>query len=136
MVFGPYWWVFWIGQVAIGLLLPAILLVPRWGTRSFNFGLAGFLIAIGYATTKQNVVLPGLAVPDFRALPEAFVHQRLSVVYFPSLTEWLLAIGVIAAAALLFLIAIETLWFLAERRGQAVVAPATRLDPLKEGRLT
>lgn len=135
VVFGPYWWVFWIVQVAIGLLVPAALLVPGWGMKPFNFGLGGLLIAIGYAATKQNVVLPGLAIPDFRALPEAFVHPRLSVVYFPSLTEWLLAIGVIAAAALVFLIAIEMLWLLHDRRERPTVASTTGLEPLKEGRL-
>ena len=136
IIFGPYWWVFWIVQVVIGLLLPAFLLMPRWGVRPVNFGLGGLLIAIGYAGTKQNLVLPGLAVPDFRALPEAFVHQRLSVVYFPSLTEWLVAIGVIAVAALLFLIAMEVLWFLSEQKEQSVNAPTTRLGTLKEGRAT
>jgi protein NrfD len=112
MVFGLYWWVFWIVQLLIGLLIPVALLVSRWGFRSFNFGLAGLLIGIGYAGTKQNLVLPGLAVPDFRALPEAFVHDRLSVVYFPSLVEWFVAIGAIGAAALLFVLAIEYLPFL------------------------
>ncbi len=136
MVFGPYWWVFWIIQIVLGLLIPAVLLVPRWGLKPFNFGLAGLLIAIGYAATKQNIVLPGLAVPDFRALPSAFVHQRLSVIYFPSLMEWLLAIGVVAAGALLFLIAIEILWFLRERREKAEVRLNSQLEPVQEGRLT
>jgi molybdopterin-containing oxidoreductase family membrane subunit len=136
MVFGQYWWVFWIIQVLVGLVLPAILLVPRWGLRPFNLGLAGLLIAVGYAGTKQNIVLPGLAVPDFRALPEAFVHGRLSVVYFPSVTEWLLAIGVIAGAALVFLLAIETLWRLRERREQLHTSPAADWELLKEGRVT
>jgi protein NrfD len=112
VAFGSYWWVFWIVQLLIGLLLPVLLLVPRWGLQSFNFGLAGLLIGIGYAGTKQNLVLPGLAVPDFRALPEAFVHNRLSVDYFPSFVEWLVAIGAIGAAALLFVLAIEYLPFL------------------------
>jgi molybdopterin-containing oxidoreductase family membrane subunit len=112
VAFGSYWWVFWIVQLLIGLLLPAVLLVPRWGVKSVNFGLAGLFIGIGYAGTKQNLVLPGLAVPDFRALPEAFVHNRLSVDYFPSFVEWLVAIGAIGAAALLFVLAIEYLPFL------------------------
>jgi molybdopterin-containing oxidoreductase family membrane subunit len=136
MVFGQYWWVFWIIQVLVGLVLPAILLVPRWGLRPFNLGLAGLLIAVGYAGTKQNIVLPGLAVPDFRALPEAFVHGRLSVVYFPSVTEWLLAIGVMAGAALVFLLAIETLWRLRERKEYLHASPAADWELLKEGRVT
>lgn len=112
MVFGPYWWVFWILQLGMGLVLPAALLASRLGRREIWLGLAGLLIAIGSAGTKQNVVLPGLAIPDFRTLPEAFVHPRLSVTYFPSATEWYLAIGVIGAAALAFVLAIEVLPFL------------------------
>ncbi|HXG52419.1 MAG TPA: NrfD/PsrC family molybdoenzyme membrane anchor subunit [candidate division Zixibacteria bacterium] len=129
VAFGPYWWVFWIVQLFIGFLLPAILLIPSWGLRPFNFALAGFLIGIGYAGTKQNIVLPGLAVPEFRALPEAFVHNRLSVAYFPSVMEWLMAIGAIAAAALLFVLAVEYLPFL---RGPAPTG--ARFAGAKEGR--
>jgi len=112
MMFGPYWWVFWILQLGMGLIIPTFLLASPLGGRAAWIGLAGLLIAIGYAGTKQNVVLPGLAVPDFRTLPEAFVHPRLAVTYFPSATEWYLAIGVIGVAALAFVVAIEVLPFL------------------------
>lgn len=112
VMFGPYWWVFWIFQLAMGLVLPTLLLASPVGARPAGAGLAGLLIAIGYAGTKQNLVLPGLAIPDFRALPQAFVHPRLTVTYFPSATEWYLAIGVIGAAALAFVLAIESLRFL------------------------
>jgi molybdopterin-containing oxidoreductase family membrane subunit len=111
-MFGPYWWVFWIVQLAAGLVVPAVLLASPAGARPAVAGLAGLLIAIGYAGTKQNLVLPGLAIPEFRTLPEAFVHPRLAVTYFPSATEWYLAIGVIGAAALAFVVAIELLPFL------------------------
>jgi molybdopterin-containing oxidoreductase family membrane subunit len=112
MWFGPYWWVFWILQLGMGLVIPTLVLASPAGARPAWIGLAGLLIAVGSAGTKQNLVLPGLAVPDFRTLPEAFVHSRLSVTYFPSATEWYLAIGVIGAAALAFVLAIEMLPFL------------------------
>ncbi len=112
VMFGAYWWVFWIVQLGMGLVLPVLLLASPGGARPAWLGAAGLLIAIGYAGTKQNLVLPGLAIPEFRALPEAFVHSRLTVMYFPSATEWYLAIGVIGAAALAFVVAIEVLPFL------------------------
>lgn len=112
VMFSEHWWVFWIVQLAMGLVLPTLLLASPVGARPAWLGLAGLLIAIGYAGTKQNLVLPGLAIPDFRTLPEAFVHPRLTVTYFPSVTEWYLAIGVIGAAALAFVVAIEVLPFL------------------------
>lgn len=112
VMFGAYWWVFWIVQLGMGLVLPILLLASPGGARPAWLGAAGLLIAIGYAGTKQNLVLPGLAIPDFRTLPQAFVHPRLAVTYFPSVTEWYLAIGVIGAAALAFVVAIEVLPFL------------------------
>lgn len=112
MMFGPYWWLFWIVQVAAGLVIPVAVLASAAGRRPAGLAVAGALIAIGYAGTKQNIVLPGLAVPEFRALPDAFVHARLATTYFPSATEWLVAIGVIGAAALAFVVALEVLPFL------------------------
>jgi molybdopterin-containing oxidoreductase family membrane subunit len=125
MVFGPYWWVFWILQLGMGLVLPTLLLASPLGGRAPWLALSGLCIAIGYAGTKQNLVLPGLAVPDFRMLPEAFVHPRLTVTYFPSATEWYLAIGVIGAAALAFVLAIEILPFLKDHRAWGVVKTDT-----------
>ena len=134
MAFGPYWWLFWIVQLFLGLLLPAALLIPRWGFRPINFGLAGLLIAIGYAGTKQNIVIPGLAVPEFRALPEAFVHDRLAIVYFPSSVEWAMAIGAIGAASLLFVLAIEYLPFLRAPGTKREAGLDTRFAVVQEGR--
>ncbi len=132
VIFGTYWWVYWVGQILLGLVVPATILTGRRGTRPFLFGLATLSIVIGNAASKQNVVLPILTGSDLRTLPKAFVHERLSVVYYPSLTEWLLALGVSAAAALVFLIMIETLTFLQARRERAVLA-ASRLEPLEQG---
>lgn len=112
LLFGPYWWLFWLVQLAIGLVIPVVLLAAPLGARPAVAGLAGFLIAVGYAASKQNLVLPGLAIPEFRTLPEAFVHARLSVEYFPSATEWLVAVCVVAGAALAFVVAVEVLPFL------------------------
>jgi molybdopterin-containing oxidoreductase family membrane subunit len=127
VMFGAYWWVFWILQLAMGLALPTLLLAFPMGARPVWLGLAGLLIAVGYAGTKQNLVLPGLAIPDFRTLPEAFVHPRLSVTYFPSATEWYLAIGVIGAAALAFVVAIEVLPFLKNHEAWGVTKRDSRL---------
>ena len=122
VIFGTYWWVFWFGQILLGLVVPAAILIPRWATRPFLFGLATLSVVIGNAASKQNVVLPILTALDLRTLPRAFIHERLSLVYYPSLTEWLFWIGIGAAAALVFLIFIETLVFLQERRERAVAA--------------
>ena len=123
ILFGPHAWLFWGGQVAMGLVLPVALLAMPSGGRPAIAGAAGFLIALGYAASKQNVVLPGLAIPEFRTLPDAFVHARLSAVYFPSPTEWLVAVGVVAGAALAFIVAIEALPFLTKHDTRGTSTP-------------
>lgn len=127
MMFGPYWWVFWGVQLGLGLVVPLAVLAGPGGARPGWMGLAGLLIAVGAAGAKQNLVLPALAIPEFRALPEAFVHARLSVTYFPSATEWFLALGVIGAAALAFVVAIEVLPFLKNHERWGAPALARRL---------
>ncbi len=124
VIFGTYWWVFWFGQVLLGLIVPAAILIPVWSTRAFLFGLAALSIVVGNAASKQNVVLPILTASDLRLLPQAFVHERFSLVYHPSLTEWLFWLGVGAAGAAAFLILIEALVFLQGRREGAVVGAA------------
>ncbi|MBI2986323.1 MAG: polysulfide reductase NrfD [Deltaproteobacteria bacterium] len=125
VIFGTYWWVFWFGQILLGLVVPAAILAPSWGTRPFLFGIATASIVIGNAASKQSVVLPILTAPDLHTLPKAFVQQRFSLVYYPSLTEWLFWLGVGAAAALVFLILIETLIYLQVRKEPAVIAAAS-----------
>lgn len=123
IIFGPYWWVFWIVQIGMGLVLPAIVLGTRLGASRPWLGAASLLIAAGLAGAKQNIVLPALAIPEFRSLPEAFVHPRLSITYFPSGTEWAVALGAVAAAALAFVVAIEILPFLKEARSWGASTP-------------
>ena len=112
MLFGSYWWVFWVLQIGVGVVLAGALLVAPTGGRPLGLGLGALAIAIGLAGMKQNVVLPALAIPEFRTLPEAFVHGRLSVTYFPSPLEWAVAVGVVGAAALAVVLAVELLPFL------------------------
>ena len=112
MLFGSYWWVFWVLQLGVGVVLAGALLVAPIGGRPLGLGLGALAIAIGLAGMKQNVVLPALAIPEFRTLPEAFVHGRLSVTYFPSPLEWAVAVGVVGAAALAVVLAVELLPFL------------------------
>lgn len=114
---GPYWWVFWIVQLAIGVVIPVALLAAPGEVGPTRLGVAAAAAALGLAGAKQNIILPGLAVPELRGLPDAFVDPRLSVTYFPGLTEWLVAIGVVGAAALAFILAVELLPFLRSPAG-------------------
>jgi len=99
---GPFWWVFWGWQLGLGTLIPVLLLVlptrkdPRW------VSLAGLLIAAGFLGVRLNIVIPGLAAEEIRGLSEAIASARLTTSYFPSVTEWLLTVGVVGLGLLLF----------------------------------
>jgi len=101
MLFGPFWWVFWIVHLLLGSLVPVILLIrvpsdPRWA------GLAGALVAILFMSVRLNIVIPGLAVPILPGLEQAIRHTRLMTYYVPSLHEWLVLAFVVALGTLTF----------------------------------
>jgi molybdopterin-containing oxidoreductase family membrane subunit len=99
---GPFWWVFWGWQLALGTLVPVLLLAaptrrdPRWVT------LAGFLIAIGFLGVRLNIVIPGLAAEEIQGLSQAFASARMTTHYVPSPSEWLVTFGVVGLGLLLF----------------------------------
>src|SRR3990172_2725303 len=85
---GPYPWVFWVFQVALGAVVPIAMMTMR--PRSvFWVGGAAFLIAATFLATRLNIVIPGLIEPQLEGLDTAYTDSRLSYDYFPSLMEWL-----------------------------------------------
>jgi Ni/Fe-hydrogenase subunit HybB-like protein len=103
IIFGQYWWAFWIVHVFFGIVVPAFLLLT--GSKSpGKIALAGFLIALTFITVRLNIVLPGLAVPELEGLRNAYTGPGLTFEYFPSLMEWEVFIFAISIAALVFLL--------------------------------
>jgi molybdopterin-containing oxidoreductase family membrane subunit len=102
VVGGPYWWVFWLWQVLLGTLAPALLLIfptrrnPHW------VSLAGLLIAAGLFGLRLNIVIPGLAVEEIQGLSDAIASARVSAHYLPSVSEWMLTGGIVGLGLLLF----------------------------------
>lgn len=103
VMFGPYWWAFWIGRVALGVIVPIVMLsmAPR---APKIVGAAGFLIAAMFIAVRVNIVIPGLVIPELAGLERAFTDQRLNFAYIPSLMEFLVSIFVGAAAAAAFFV--------------------------------
>jgi molybdopterin-containing oxidoreductase family membrane subunit len=99
---GPYWWVFWVVQAGIGLILPVIILAlptgrdPRWVT------VACGAVVVGFVGVRLNIVIPGLSVEEIAGLTEAIDDPRVSAFYFPSLYEWVVSVGVAALGLILF----------------------------------
>lgn len=98
---GPYPWVFWVFQVALGSVVPIILLLARPRSAPAA-GLAGICMAAGLLTTRLNVVIPGFVVPLLPGLDQAFSSPRLTYQYFPSPMEWLVLLFIAALACGLF----------------------------------
>jgi Ni/Fe-hydrogenase subunit HybB-like protein len=100
---GPFWYVFWFGQLLLGAVIPLLLIYTRPSvlTRSTRLGLAGLLIVIGVFGIRLNIVIPALAVPVFRGFDHAIDSARLSSLYIPNWIEWVSSLGIVATTALL-----------------------------------
>ncbi len=101
IVGGPYPWVFWVFQVALGAVVPIaiLLLKPRSVTWA---GVATFLIAACFLATRINIVIPGLTEPQLAGLETAYVEPRLAYDYAPTVFEWSVFLFVGAVAGGLF----------------------------------
>ncbi len=108
VLFGEYWWAFWILQVLVGSLIPLVFLVQRkYATHNHWAGWMGILLLVGYAVARGLIIFPALSVPELEALVHAFSGPHLTFHYFPSLMEWAVTSGTIGIAVLGFLIGSE-----------------------------
>lgn len=110
VLFGPYWWAFWILQILIGSLIPlAVLVQPKLAKHNGWAGWMGVLLLLGYAVARGLILFPALTIPELEALTQAFGGPHLSFEYFPSLMEWGVTLGTIGLATLLVLIGSDRL---------------------------
>src|SRR3990172_9411425 len=110
VLFGTYWWAFWIAQLLIGSLIPLIILLqPKFARQNGWAGWMGLLVLVGYAFARGLIIFPGLTVPELAALATAFSGPHLSYNYFPSMMEWAVTSGTIGIAVLGFLIGSDVL---------------------------
>ena len=110
VLYGPYWWAFWIVQILIGTLIPiAVLVQPKLARHNAWAGWMGVLVLLGYGVARANIVFPALTVPEIEALTTAFGGPHLSFSYFPSGMEWAVMLGIVGLAILVYLIGEERL---------------------------
>ncbi len=111
LLFGPYWWAFWILQILVGTLVPvAVLAHPRLRRDGAWAGWAGVVVLASFAVARANFVLPALAVPGVPGLDGAFAGSpRLQFEYFPGLMEWAVTVGVTGFVVLAFLVGSQRL---------------------------
>ncbi len=117
ILFGPYWWVFWILHLLIGSAIPLFLLYGRHeDPRAIAWGC--FLILIMFIAVRLNFLIPNLALYKLEGLEAAFQHPRLRTNYFPNLTEWLVSLWVVSLGLLTFLLGTRWLPVIAAGRGE------------------
>lgn len=118
MLFGPTWWLFWLVHLAVGSLVPVLLLVLR--PRSVvSVGLAGFLMAVTFLAVRIDIVVPGQTIPEIRGLETAYQEAGLSFQYAPSGIEWLVGLFVVTFAILLFTIGYKNLPLVSKKDAEA-----------------
>ena len=105
ILFGQYWWVFWIVHVLLGLVVPVVLLLAKPRDVAAQ-GAAGLLVVVTYLAVRLNLVIPGLVTPELQGLETSFTDARLVFRYSPSPFEWgiflfaaAVAVGLIWAGA-------------------------------------
>jgi len=91
LLFGEFWWVFWIFHVLLGILVPVYLLI-RKGNSEKHVGWASALVAITFFAVRLNIVIPALSFEKIRGNASAFINARLSYKYFPSIDEFLVGL--------------------------------------------
>jgi molybdopterin-containing oxidoreductase family membrane subunit len=108
ILFGRFWYVFWVVHLALGSAVPVALLLWRPAAR-WAAGLAGALVAVTFLAVRLNLVIPGQVTPALEGLREAYVDQRLRFEYVPSLYEWSVVAGVLALGMLAFAVGTRAL---------------------------
>ena len=93
----PYNFSFWVLEILLGVVVPAIFfLAPYFNRRSPFLVLGAILAVIGVIVNRWNVTVSGLTVPLSYSPGTLYTGPAGS--YFPSLAEWGVALGVIGYA--------------------------------------
>lgn len=106
--FAPYGTSFWLVEVLIGMVTPAvILLVPALRKRDGLILAAAVLVMVGIVVNRWNVTLSGLIVPMDWSPGSAEVFGVNA--YRPAWIEWGVAMGVIGYALTAFTVGLRWL---------------------------
>ncbi len=114
VLFGQYWWLFWLLHIGLGVVVPIILLV--WVKRPWAIASAGALIAVTFMTVRLNIVVPGLVTPELEGIQDAFVDNRLTFSYTPSMFEWAVLAFIVTVGVAAFVAGVRLLPLIGQTR--------------------
>lgn len=115
LLFGPYWWVFWVVNLLIGGIIPIVLLLSA---RPALWVLSGLIISAAFISARLDVLIPGQAVGLLKGMQEAYSHPRLSYIYNPTLMEYLVTIFVFAMGIAILYIGLRVTSIVATRNSR------------------
>lgn len=93
----PYNFSFWVFEIILGVVLPAVLfLTPRFNRNPGYLVIGAFFAVIGILINRWNVTVGGLFVP--LSYSPGTLYQLSPGKYFPGLPEWGIAVGIIGYA--------------------------------------
>ena len=115
VLFGEFWWLFWVVHIGLGSVIPLILLLTK-RHKPWAVGLAGFLVAVSFMAVRLNIVVPGLVDPNLHELVSAFSDHRLTFQYFPSVFECQVTLAMVAMGCAIFYLGYKFLPLTEERK--------------------
>jgi molybdopterin-containing oxidoreductase family membrane subunit len=118
VLWGPYWWVFWIIHLLLGGIVPLVLFGGKRSHAAWT--VAALLVAITFVSTRLNVLVPGQAVGEIRGLQDAFHHDRLNYIYHATAMEYLVGLFLLAVGMAVFFIGQKISMAVAKRAGANV----------------
>jgi menaquinone reductase, integral membrane subunit len=96
----PYNFTFWVVELILGVILPAVLfLSPRYNRRPIFLVIGAGLATVGIIVNRWNVTVSGLTVP--LAYSPGQLYTSPVGQYFPNLPEWGIAAGIVGYALLM-----------------------------------
>lgn len=129
VLFGDFWWVFWIVHVGLGCIVPAWLLTFR-GQCLWSVAMAGLLVAVTFMTVRLNIVIPGLLDPALQGLQNAFTDHRLVFWYVPSFFEWRVTLFIVALGSALFYLGYRFLPLTSKAGTPSLTHEQSRYEPI------
>lgn len=131
---GPYWWLFWIFQIGMGIVIPLVILFhPRAGRTVRGVVIASISVVIGVLGERAALVIPGTAQVQ-QLYPGKIEGIWGAAGIFP-ITFWetALTLGIVALVVLLFVLGLKYLPLLPARENNEVSASTEAEASASEG---
>jgi molybdopterin-containing oxidoreductase family membrane subunit len=102
LISGPYSMNFWIGEVALGMIIPVCIILAVRGKNMNAVFIASLAGMIGIFFMRYDLVIVGQLVPHYHGL--GLIDYPDLLTYVPSMHENLVVLGGIGFCGLLFLV--------------------------------